>query len=122
MQYGPYAGLRVGHQLMFPEAQRGDAPGAQDRVRMSVALPIPANLCTPKKGPRLRNVTAPIATVPEASIDENCNLLLREEEVRPAGDMSAVHSPSGYSGPHERKTEPHLSRLVAATLYCRHGS
>ena len=69
---------------MRPESQRRPTDGLESRVRIRISLAVGLDLLPPELGVSLRPRGMFWATVPEAAIDEDCDLATGECHVRDA--------------------------------------
>lgn len=85
--------------LMFPEAEHSPSGIAQKVVCLAIALDVPLQLRQPIVGVALGQARMLWTPVPEAAVDEDRNLPLREHNIRSA---SPPERSEIYSVPHTR--------------------
>lgn len=67
---------------MFPESENDPAIGLEKRCRVDIPRSVSSDLLRPKLSVRPRRGAVRWAAVPEAAIDKDCNLCLRERNIR----------------------------------------
>ena len=105
---------------MFPQPYHLDPTIHQGTNVSAVSLLVPLKLGNPESASRFRGVTALWTAVPEASVHENCDSFIFEEEVRFPGQSARVEMPTRNAQSNQGHTESQLCALVALTPYCSH--
>ena len=98
---------------MFPNAKNPPALTAQGSLDLHVAQHVPANFGNPIIPPAFRHPAVFWAPVPEAAVDEDGELVLSKNEVRPSGKL-LVTTPAGDFIGLEDGDKGQLGALVAA--------
>jgi hypothetical protein len=107
--------------IMLPEAEHRHALLSQLRRGLTVTFAVPINLGLPKRPVLGRDVSAELAPVPKAPINEHSHSLLPEKEVRLAGDAANVELPAANASPDQRRPETDLCRAIALPTNALHN-
>lgn len=108
-------------EIVFPNSHHVNSALAQTTSDSPIATHISLDLCCPVFLPGFGQPAAGWTTVPEAAIDEEREIRIKEEEVGPAFDVFSMLGPPGEAGTSERLLNQHLRGTVASRAYARHA-
>lgn len=111
--------LRGAEQFVLPDCDHGPAECVEVASVSNVSRTIRAQLHRPVAAIARRHGEALRASVPEAPVDEDCDLLPTEREVGSPGQR-LVPSPAANTGHPERSGESELRARIARGSYPRH--
>jgi hypothetical protein len=104
----------LGLKLMLPNAHHAPAPLSQCAPLPTVTLAIPRHLRVPIRSIRLRPTIAPLASVPEAPINEYSQFGPAECKIGPTKEIRSMQSVAAKPASPQNSAQPHFGRRIPA--------
>jgi hypothetical protein len=105
---------------VFPEPKYNDFYLKQLSVSLAVSALVPFDFCFPEWPIDTWDMSAGLAPMPKAPVEEYGHPAFREVEIRFPLDLLVAHLPPTDASPHQHGTKARLGRSVSASFDCAH--